>query len=134
MACGNNRKTRNTIHMLVFLSSVFFMLLSFISPVNASSNINFSDIPPKLGEALGIPTFASQLLMSGILMLMFLLPITMLTRKGRGSWIPEVAVTFVIMGFCIGIGWLPYWFLLIIAMLTALMFSGRMRDLITGGK
>jgi len=134
MACSKNGKANNgkpRPKKLAFLLPLFFSVLSFITPVNAE-NVNLSDVPTKLGEALGIGTFAGQMLMSGIFMLMFLLPICMLTRKGRGSWIPEVAVTFVIMGTCIAIGWLPYWFLLIIGMFVALMFSGTMRDLITG--
>jgi len=136
MACGKNGKANNgkpRPKKLAFLLPLFFSVLSFITPVNAE-NINLSDIPTKLGEALGIGTFAGQILMSGIFMLMFLLPICMLTRKGRGSWIPEFAVTLVIMGFCIAIAWLPYWFLVVLCMLLALTFSGRVRIWLTGGK
>jgi len=136
MVCSNNGKANNgkpRPQRLAFLLPVFLLIFLFsISPVNAESDINLQNIPTQLADALGIPAFAGQILVSGITMLMFLLPLCLLTRKGRGSWIPEVAVTFIIMGFCIAIGWLDYWFLLIIGMFTALMFSGTMRDLITG--
>jgi len=133
LACSSNGKaSRTTTHKLGFLLPVFFSLLKLITPVHAEADINLQEIPTQLAEALGIPTFAGQMIMSSIVMLTGLLPIAILTRKGRGSWIPEVAVTFVIMGSCIAIGWLPYWFLLIICLFVALMFSGTMRDLITG--
>jgi len=127
----NNGKARTTTHKLAFLLPPFFLILNFISPVNAQ-DLNLTDLPEYFAEALGIPTFGGQVLFSGIIMLMFLLPLCLLTRKGRGSWIPEVALTFVIMGACIAIGWLPYWFLLMVCLFVALMFSGTMRDLITG--
>jgi len=136
MGCSKNGKVKKgkpRPRLLAFLLSLFFfMFLFLISPVNAESDINLQNIPTQLAEALGIPTFAGEMIVSSLCMLGGLLPICLLTRKGRGSWIPEVAVTFVIMGTCIALGWLPYWFLLIIAMFVALMFSGTMRDLITG--
>jgi len=136
MGCANNGKVikerKPRPRLLAFLLSLFFSIINLIHPIHAESDVDLQSIPTQLAEALGIPTFGGQILISGITMLMFLLPICLLTRKGRGSWIPEVAVTFVIMGFCIAIDWLPYWFLLITCMLVALMFSGTMRDLITG--
>jgi len=135
MGCSNNGKAikerKPRPRLLAFLLSLFFSILNLITPIHAS-DVDLQSIPTQLAEALGIPTFAGEILISGITMLMFLLPICLLTRKGRGSWIPEVAVTFVIMGFCIAIEWLPYWFLVVIGMFVALMFSGTMRDLITG--
>lgn len=132
MGCSNKGKAKPRPKMLAFLLPVFFIFLNLISPVHAESDIDLQSIPTQFAEALGISVFAGQMILSSIIMLTFLLPIALLTRKGRGSWIPEVAITFVVMGSCIAIGWLPYWFLLVIAMFVALMFSGTMRDLITG--
>jgi len=136
MGCANNgkviEKRKPRPRLLAFLLSFFFSILNLIHPIHAESDVDLQSIPTQLAEALGIPTFGGQILFSGVVMLMFLLPLCLLTRKGRGSWVPEVATTFVIMGACIAIGWLPYWFLLIICMFVALMFSGTMRGLITG--
>lgn len=117
---------------VILPSFLFFIVLTFVNPVNAESDVDFANIPQNLADKLNIPLFASQILASGIILLMFLLPLTIIARGKRAGYIPELATTLVILGFCIAIEWLPYWFLLILAMLVALMFSGKMRDLITG--
>jgi len=83
----------------------------------------------KVSEALGIPLFASQILCSAILFIIVVLPVAFLSKKG---YMPPLIVSFLILGTSVAIGWLPYWFLLVIAMIVALMFAGTMRDWITG--
>lgn len=101
-------------------------------PVNAGE-VNITEIPQALSDKMGIPLFAGQLLCSGILLFLFLLPLAVLTRKRGASWLAELIVGFVIMGVCIALQWLPYWFLIILSVLIALMFAGKMRGWITGG-
>ena len=114
---------------------IIFMFPFLISPVQGADNytgLNLTDIPYRVAESLNIDIFAGQLLCSIILMMCCLLPITIIARSKHASFIPEVAVTLVIMGFCVGIEWLPVWFFLVLSLLVALMFAGKMRDVITG--
>ena len=114
---------------------IIFMFPFLISPVQGADNytgLNLTDIPYRVAESLNIDIFAGQLLCSIILIQICLLPITIIARSKHASFIPEVAVTLVVMGFCVGIEWLPIWFFLILSLLIALMFAGKMRDVITG--
>lgn len=116
-------------------SQIGFSLSPLFSliPIHAE-NIDLTTIPQYLGDNLGIGTFAGGILCFILLMMMTVLPMAIITRGKKSGFIPELALTIGVMGFCIAIEWLPYWFLLILSMLIALMFSGKMRDLITGGK
>ena len=65
-------------------------------------------------------------------MALFLFP-AMLLVKGKTS--QEYVILFVgfsVIGVCIALGWFPYFMLLIISMLVALMYAGKMRAWIGG--
>jgi len=107
----------------------------FISPVQGANNyteLNLTDIPYRVADSLNIDLFAGQILCSVIFMMICLLPITIIARSKHASFVPEIAITFVTMGFCVSIEWLPVWFFLVLSLLVALMFAGKMRDVITG--
>jgi len=120
----------------LFLALLIIFIFPFlISPVQGAENytgLNLTDIPYRVSESLDIDLLAGQLLCSIILMMICILPITIIARSKHASFVPELAVTFVTMGFCIAIDWLPVWFFLVLSMLVALMFAGKMRDVITG--
>lgn len=78
---------------------------------------------------LGMPLFAGQILASAIVCLAILIPVAI---WGKG-FLPSLIMGLLGLGFCTAIGWLPFWFLLILSMILALMFSGKIRDWITGG-
>jgi len=119
----------------------FFILFNLFSPVFAEDeekNISLQDLPKQLTERLGLPTtnnyFAGRLLGSAIFLMLFLLPtIFACNRFQQDALLPSLFVGFIVLGFCIALGWLDYWFLLIITLVVALMFSGKMRDWISGG-
>lgn len=102
-----------------------------IAPVNAEGAIDFKAIPELFAEKLNISTFAGGILCSGIILLIVTLPIVIIVR-GKNVLIAILPIDFIFMGFCIAIEWLPYYFLLVHATLVALLFSGKVRDLITG--
>ena len=114
---------------------IIFMFPFFISPVQGADNytgLNLTDIPYRVAESLNIDVFAGQIFCSLILLMICVLPITIIARSKHASFVPELAITFVTMGFCIAIEWLPVWFFLVLSVLVALMFAGKMRDAITG--
>lgn len=89
-----------------------------------------TESPTYLASALGIPVFAGEILATTILTMIFIFPIVVV--KGRKGWLAELLVGFLVLSIAIAIGWLPYWFLFIEAMLIAVLFSGTMRKWITG--
>jgi len=113
---------------LVILPSIAFLLSFLISIAHAEADIDISAIPQALADKMGIPLFATQLLCSGILLFIFIMPITLLSRKRGTSPIAELLLGFVILGVCLALGWLPYWILLILGLLVALLYA----DKITG--
>lgn len=109
----------------------FFILLNLFSPVYATSDVNMSAIPSYLADKLSIPTFAGQILATTIILMITLLPIALI--RHRRGFVVELVVGTVVLGFSIAIGWLPYWFLLVVCLLIAGMFAGNMRKWVTGG-
>jgi len=111
----------------------FFILLTLISPVHAENEIEFSKIPEQLAEKLSIPLFGAQILASGIIVFIPLMSISLIARgKYQHAWIAEMFVGFMFLAFVVSIGWCPYWLLILLTMLIAIMYAGTMRDLITG--
>jgi len=120
-------------HRSLLLSLLFLCLMSFVSSVYAddeADNVNIMDLPSKLSDAIGVPVFASQLLISSIFLFAFLLPCSI---WGGENPLPTIIIGFCIMGFLIAVSWMPYWFLFVIALIIALMFGGRMKDWVTSG-
>lgn len=135
---SQNVETRGRIRIMVVKNPLFlvFLILAFslsISSVYAADDENQVDLdnfPARLAEAFNVDVFAGQMLASNIIMLMFLLPVAMFARKNILAYL---FMGFTSMGLCVALGYLPYWFLLVVVIIVALMFSGKMRDLISGG-
>lgn len=121
----------------LFFLVLFIAIITFISPVLGQNGteykeINLTHIPIALADQMNIDLFPAQLFCSSVFMMIVIMPVSIIARSKRASFIPEVAISLIVMGFLIGIGWLPYWFLIILSVLIALMFAGKMRDVITG--
>ena len=104
---------------------LFFLVLTLITPVYADDepDINLVNLPEQLGDAWGISSFAAGLFMSTVLLFAFLLPLVVWRKTGLITLI----VGFSIMGFCIAIGWLPYWIMLLISLLIASMYASKIK-------
>jgi hypothetical protein len=83
-----------------------------------------------LSTLLGIDLFSAGIFLTTIFMVVFLTPTLYATRKS--PLIPCLMVGFPVLGFAIAIGWLPYYFLLIIAMLISLMYANTFRKALSG--
>ena len=123
---------------LSWLLLVLFVFAALTSLVYASDEdvVNLLDFPQKLCDALGMPTklFAGQLLASSIVLALFLLPTVFACSKfNKAVAIPSVFVGFLSLSFCIALCWLPYWLLIMVAILIGLMFASNFKNLIGGG-
>ena len=95
------------------------------------STVDLTAFPQGLADRLGISLFAGQILASVIFLMLTLLP-TIFLSKGKNP-LAVLIVGLGSLGFCVAVNWLPYWFLLIVAMIVAFMFAGNVKNWITRG-
>jgi hypothetical protein len=115
----------------VLISILLALLALALSPnvkAQEDDTINLLELPEHLAQALGVPEYAGKLLASACIMLIFLLPMAIF---GRNNMILIMLSGFILMGFLIAIGWLEYWFLLIIVLIISAMYSGKIKEWIT---
>ena len=110
------------------------LILTLIPLVYASDDqtVDIGEFDDYLAERLNIPLFAAQMMTGMLVIALFLFPTLMLTKGQENQLLIGLVVGLGAMGFNIAMGWWPYWLLLIIAFITALMFSGTMRNFISG--
>lgn len=116
--------------LLFFLLAI--ALTSMIGLASAQDNgtqLDLDNVDEALGERLNISTFAGGILASIICTSMFVLPTAMYSKK---NIIPPLSIGILCLGFSVAVGWLDIWFILVLALLVALMFAGKSRTLIGG--
>jgi len=110
--------------------SAVALLLALIPKVYATDEVNVLEFPNRLGEMLGIPLFAAQLLASTILLALFLFPTLLLTK----NILAHLSIGLMVFGFCVAIGWLPVWIFIIFCLFLGLMYAEILADAFgTGG-
>jgi uncharacterized Tic20 family protein len=114
--------------LLALLIIFVVMALPVVHAVEENDEVYLLDLPQKFADAFNIPLFPAQIFTTGIIMMIFMLPIAIWSK----SIVPPIFVGFIVMGLCVALAWLPVWFLVVTAMLVALMFAGKMRDMISG--
>ncbi len=92
--------------------------------------MGITDLPTQVGTALGITSSNAGLLLScGVLVSIGMLCILMGRKMNViATMIPMMSS----MCFLVAIGWLPYWILLVIAVIVAVSFAGPFRTILTG--
>lgn len=93
-----------------------------------NTSINITEIPSNLAEALGVEVLVAQLIISCVVLLMFLMPMLLIRRSRTGGFIGELFLGITVTCALIGIGWLPYWVGLILALFCAVMFSSKIKN------
>lgn len=93
------------------------------------TGIDLLNIPTQLGAALGVSPFVGGLIASTFMLLMFDMPIIIFGRDQ-----PMIIAVMTIMVLCIDVAltWLPYFTLVIMIFMLALLFASEMRTWITG--
>lgn len=107
---------------------VLVLSLLQIRMVSAQEDVNLAELPSQLAARLTIPLFAAQILTTAIFLAIFLFPTLLLTR----NLMVHLVMGIVVLGFCIAMTWLPWWLLFVLCMLIALLFSGSVRNWLTG--
>jgi hypothetical protein len=114
--------------LLALLVIFVVMALPIVHAVDPNDEVNLMDLPQRFADAFNIGLFPAQIFTTGIIMMIFMLPIAIWSK----SLIPPIFVGFIVMGLCVALTWLPVWFLVVTAMLVALMFAGGMRNWLSG--
>lgn len=89
-----------------------------------------TDIPNQLASALGTSYDNAALFLSCLILVSVAMACALVGRKMNliATAVPMVAV----MAFLVSIGWLPFWILLILAVVVALWLAANFRDVVTG--
>lgn len=91
-------------------------------------SVNLLDLPSHLANALGIPEFSAELLTCSVFMLMFLLPIAIFSK---GNLLLILLIGFLQLGFFVAVGWMDFWFILVIGLIVAGLWSSKMKGWIS---
>jgi len=88
----------------------------------------FTDIPNQVGAALGITAENAALLLSCCILISIAMVLAMAGKKVNilTTAIPMIAT----MGFLVAIAWLPYWILLVLALLVAGIVGMKFREVV----
>jgi len=112
---------------LIFLA---VLLVTFMPLVHANDEgqVNLTDLPQKVADALGTSLLGGQLLVSTILLMLCVLPFLLVTR----NILAHVIISFMVLSVCLGLGWLPFWIFILISLGVGLLFAGSVRNMISG--
>lgn len=91
----------------------------------------FTTIPIQLAGALGISVANAALLLSICILISIALALALIGGRKLDPIIvavPEIAA----MSFLVAIAWLPFWVLMVVAMLVAVLIGGTFADRIPG--
>ena len=115
----------------ILLATIVMILISaphVYAQNEEEGEVNLLELPNRLSEMLGIPLSAGKLLACTIFTAMFLLPIAIFSK---GNMLLSAIVGLVLLGFFITIGWLDFWFILVICLLIAGLWSGKIKEWVT---
>jgi hypothetical protein len=114
---------------LYFMVAFLGMLsIAGLSSSRASASV-LSDIPIQVGVALGMSAENAAFMLSGAILACMSIMLAMVGKKFNMLTlaVPDIAVC----GFLVAINWLPYWILLVLGALIAIMFGNKIRDVMT---
>ena len=94
--------------------------------------MSLEDIPSAFADAVGINEGTAQIILSIVVIFMMLLP-TMLLARGKNAVMIWLIVFLLAEGILVGLGWLPFWFLIATVAMMALAVAALGADVVTGG-
>lgn len=123
---------RTPLLFVLLLTLCFFVNIAYADETDYSV-YDLTALPAQLASHLMIDIFTAGLLCTAVFMFIPLMAVAIITRSRKSSWIIEIALSLVLMGFCVAMTWLPVFFIVAFCLIIALLFAGKSRDMITGG-
>ena len=93
---------------------------------------SLESVPTWFSDYMDISLGAAQAILSIVVVLTVLLPVMYLTRNRKGLVI-EIVLLFLLEGFLVAIGWLPFWLLIGTVAMMAMAIASLGARVITGG-
>lgn len=93
-------------------------------------DMSLEDIPSALADFTGITESTAQVLLSIAVILAVVLPVAYFTK---GNVIASVISFFFSEALCVGLTWLPFWFIIVTIMVVVALFAGLTSQGVTGG-
>jgi len=121
--------------IIILFLTLLIMPVSLVHAIDEDEVVNFGEFPDKLAEALNIDLPSAKLLSCSIILCLFLFPSMLIGGwfGGLGGAILSIVVVGLpVGGFLVSMGWLPIWVYVMLCIIVALMFSGKMRGWISG--
>lgn len=118
----------NKIMLILLMVFLGFTLIHVV--YGADYDFDLPSVPQQLANRMGMSLFAGQILMSVITISLFTLPVLFLT-KGKNIMV-SLVIGILAMGFCVAIGWLGVWILLVVILFIGLLFASKAREWLTG--
>lgn len=91
----------------------------------------FTTIPTQLGGALGITAANAGVLLSMLVLVSIALAIALIGGRKLDPIVVAVPM-FAALCFLVGVAWLPFWVLIVVAILIAVMWGGTVADRLPG--
>jgi hypothetical protein len=89
------------------------------------TGIDFTNLPSYIATCFNMSLFPAQILTSTLLIALFTIPILYLTKGKFGI---GMLVGFLILCFCVGIGWLDQWFIIMTVALVSLAVGNTAKN------
>lgn len=102
---------------------ILISLLLLTSPVYANDTLNLTEFPDLVGDAFTVNADVAGIILSAMVLLSLGLALAYLKAKG----LILITVEFIAMAGLIMLGWLPSFVMLVIVLIVALTFAGRVR-------
>jgi len=93
--------------------------------------LSLEDIPSAFADAIGTNEGTAQIILSVAVIFMMLLP-TMLLARGKNAVTIWLIVFLLAEGLLVGLGWLPFWFLIATVAMMSLAIAAIGADAVLG--
>ena len=114
--------------LLLFVLSIYVIgNVSQVYAQDSNGEVNLLNIPKRLANALNIPQYSAKLIASLVLTMLFIIPTLVLTR----NLYVLLIIGFLSIGVCVAIGWLEAWYIIILVLIVASLWSAKMKAWLT---
>lgn len=110
-------------NFLLFLLLILFIIFYIPNTYATNDTINLTEFPELVGDAFTVNESVAGLILSAMVLLSIGLALAFLKAKG----LILIAVEFVAMAGLIYLGWMPYFVMLVIVLILALSYAGKIR-------
>lgn len=102
-----------------------------VTPTPPAQAVDLDSLPALVAAAFGAPLIFGQLLLGVVFLLAVLLPVAVVSR-GNADEKVYLLLGLPTLGILTAIGWFPVWIMLIIVLITAALWSGKVREWLSG--